>query len=60
MKSQQPLSLDYPNQMLTPDGSRPDPVFWVREIAVRRNLEDGEQNEANKITSRTKRIVGEA
>lgn len=52
MKSQQPLSLDYPNQTPTPDRSRPDPVFWVREIAVRRNLEDGEQNEVRRIKLR--------
>jgi hypothetical protein len=52
MKSQQTFSLDSPNQMPTPDGNRPDPVFWVREIAVRRNLEDGEQNEVRRIKLR--------
>jgi hypothetical protein len=52
MKLQQRLSLDYPNQIPTPDVSRPDPVFWVREFAVRRNLDDGEQHDVRRIKLR--------
>jgi len=52
MTSQQPLALAYPNEISRPDINRPEPIFWVREIAVFRNLEGGEENEVRRIKLR--------
>ena len=52
MTSQQPLSLEYPNQMPSPDRNRPEPEFWVRELGVFKTLEAGSENEVRRITLR--------
>jgi hypothetical protein len=52
MTSQQPLSLEYPDQMPSPDPNRTEPAFWVRELGVFKRLEEGPENEVRRISLR--------
>src|SRR5215213_2940418 len=52
MTSQQPLSLEYPDQMPSPDPNRTEPAFWVRELGVFKTLDEGPENEVRRITLR--------
>ena len=44
--------MEYPSQVSSPDPNRPEPVFWVRELAIFKNLEQGKENEVRRIKLR--------
>jgi hypothetical protein len=52
MSSQQSLSLEYQNQMPSPDPDRTEPAFWIRELGVFKALKEGLENEVRRITLR--------